>query len=435
MEFKFVSIPRPRSGLKLSLSRASKDKILQLPQGAGVYAFVAEKDFFYIGKASNLRERVQSHFQNKTFRDNLFIDKVKKIGWISTSSEIEALVLEAQLIKNYKPKYNILWRDDKNFFFVAVTKENFPRVFLTHQTGFKNQKVKFKTNFIGPFVDGRALKATLKILRKVFPYYSSKKHPKKLCSWCHLGLCPGPNPNKKEYRKNIKNLMAVLRGKNKSVLKSLKKEMKETAFSQNYERAAKIRDQIIALEKILAHARIFEPQPEILIPWDNLQAILQKILKTQKQIKRIEAYDVSNIQGQKATGSMITFIEGIPAKNFYRKFKIKAEGRANDVGMIKEVLTRRLRHNEWPFPDLILIDGGKSQLKAVQAIVRKEKLTIPVMALAKRKNELFIEKGKNPILLKSLPREIFNLVLQLRDEAHRFAIEYHRKLRRSILLK
>jgi len=199
---------------------------------------------------------------------------------------------------------------------------------------------------------------------------------------------------------------------------------------QEYEKAAKIRDRMTSLERVISHARVFEPQVEIVK--DNLQQILKGIFNVKKAIKRIEAYDISNIQGKTAAGSMVTFIEGKPEKNLYRKFRIKIQGKPNDTAMIEETLSRRLKHPEWGRPDLILIDGGKPQLNAAGKAIKSR---IPTIAIAKRKNELFIEGRKKPILLKSLPREVFNLILQLRDEAHRFAISYHHRLRKRGLLE
>jgi len=403
----------------------TKDKFSQLPKSSGVYVF-KNKCFLYIGKATNIKERVKNHFKRSSYRDGLFISQIEKIGYIKTDSEIEALILEANLIKKHQPKYNIVWRDDKNYFYVAITKEELPRIFLTHQT-------KGGANYIGPFVEGRALKKTLRFLRKVFPYYTVKKHPQGPCLWCHLDLCPGPDPDKKKYQKDIKNLISILNGKSQSVLKKLKREMKNASRKQEFEKAAKIRDQIQSLEKILANAKIFSlPFLEYALTRrlsnydveEKTEKKLKKILKIKKSIERIEAYDISNIQGKEATGSMVVFINGLPNKNFYRKFKIKAAGKPNDTAMIKECLNRRFNHPEWGWPELILIDGGKAQLNAAISVTK-----IPVIALAKKENKLYVEKKKKPILLKSLPREIFNLILQLRDEAHRFAISYHRKLR------
>jgi excinuclease ABC subunit C len=200
--------------------------------------------------------------------------------------------------------------------------------------------------------------------------------------------------------------------------------MKLASRSQDFEKAGKIRDQIQALEKVISHARVFdavEIPPRQIKGWDY---------------KRIEAYDISNIQGKEASGAMVVFRNYEPDKSQYRKFKIKVAGKPNDIAMLKEVLRRRFKHPEWQLPDLILVDGGKAQLNAAVNC----KLQIPnckhikVMAIAKKKNELFIEGRKKSIMLNSLPREIFNLILQLRDEAHRFAISYHKKLRERRLL-
>ncbi len=442
-----------------------KENITKLPKNPGVYVFRDGKRStrLYIGKASNIRKRVKNHFQQPSFRDNLFINQVMRIGFLKTDSEIEALILEANLIKKYRPKYNIVWRDDKNYFFIGITEENYPRVFITHQPKPQNTKYKIlRTKFVGPFVDGSSLKRTLKILRKIFLYRSCKVFPKRPCLWYQLKRCPAPClvkselaqeinfkvKVKKECQRNVKNLLNLLTGKKKEVLKNLKKEMKKTSKLEDFEAAARIRDQVFALEKILENAKIFGPgeitsTSNLYEDWKKTKKVLKRILKTEEKISRIEAYDVSNIQGKMATGSMITFINGVADKNFYRKFKIKITGKPNDIAMIKEILERRFKHPEWGLPDIILIDGGVTQfnvaLKTKEQAARnnqqKKKIrNIKVISLAKKENKLFIEFQKKPILLKTLPREIFNLILQLRDEAHRFAITYHKKLRKKKLL-
>ena len=430
-----------------------KEKIDALPQITGVYCFALnpppqkkattrQGEIFYIGKASNIKTRAKNHFSQPSFRDNLYINKVDNIGFIQTDSEVEALILESNLIKKYKPKYNVVWKDDKNYSFVAITpstilrtsKEQFPRVFITHQTkNLKSEILKLKTDFIGPFVDGKSLKRTLGILRRIFPYYVSKKHSAVPCSWCHLGLCPGPNPDKKNYKRNIKHLVLFLKGGKQSILKKMKKEMETASRLQKFEKASEIRDQIVSLERIISNAKIFEKKSEKEIDWQETENKLKNILETKKPISRIECYDVSNIQGKMATGSMVVFINGRSAKNFYRKFKIKMKNEPNDIAMLKEILTRRFNHAEWNFPEVILIDGGKAQLNAAILVKTKNPnlKNIIVLAIAKRNNELYIEGKAKPLLLAKLPREIFNLILQLRDEAHRFAITYHRKLRES----
>lgn len=418
-----------------NLKSISKTKISSLPKSAGVYRFDNIKNsILYIGKAGNIRARVKNHFFQPSYRDNFFINQVAKIGYIKTKSEIEALILESQLIKRHQPKYNVLWKDDKNYFYVAITKEDYPRVFITHQPKTKIADYKLRDKYIGPFVEGRSLKRSLDFLRKVFPYYVASKHPKSFCLWCNLKLCPGPDPDKKQYKKNIANLAAVLSGKRLSALKTLKKEMRQFAKARDYEKAGRKRDQIIMLEKIISHSRVLEPQIES--QYKNTDILFHK--KAAACLPgRLEAYDISNIQGQEATGSMIVFIDGKPDKSRYRKFKIKADGSPNDVAMIREILSRRLRHDEWPYPHYILVDGGRPQLNATLSIIRKTPGTknIQIMALAKKHNELFRPAEKNPLLLKKLSPDFSNIILRARDEAHRFAIAYHKKLRRKALIR
>jgi excinuclease ABC subunit C len=417
---------------------STRKDISKLPKSAGVYSFSDGKKTLYIGKAGNIRERVKNHFNQPSYRDDLYIDKVKKIGCIKTGSEIEALILEAELIKKRQPGYNVIWKDDKNYFYVGITKEDFPRVFITHQPKIEESR----TLLIGPFVDGKSLKETLKVLRKVFPYRSCRQMPKHACLWYQLDRCPAPclfRSNlarqieggrtllkfKKEYQGNIKKLAEILKGKKRRVLKEMEGEMKKLSREEKFEEAGKIKNQICSLKRVFSHARIFELNeagPLLMKEWPH---------------KRAEAYDIANIQGSAATGSMVVFTNGQPDKSQYRKFKIRMENKPNDVAMIKEVLSRRLRHAEWPRPDFILIDGGKAQLNAAKEVLsklpEKEVGQIKVAALAKRNNELFSGDKKGPVLLKNAPREFSDIILQMRDEAHRFARSYHHKLREVAL--
>jgi len=429
----------------------SKEKISRLPKVPGVYCFKKGKEILYIGKAANLRERVKNHFQQPSYKDYLFLDKVEKVGYIKTNSEIEALILEAELIKKIQPKFNVIWKDSKNYFFVAKTKEEFPRIFWCHQKKLEVRSLKLEVEYVGPFVDGKALKETLKILRKVFPFRSCRVLPKRPCLWYHLGRCPAPCllnskfqiPNSKTFREKIKkecqrnaeNVFKIIQGKKKEVLKELKREMKKAAKKEEFEEAAKIRDQILALEKVLEHSRILEKEIRVEVPWKEIEENLKKILKVDK-VSRIEAFDVSQIHGNFAVGSMVTFINGVPEKNFYRRFKIKFIKKPSDVDMIREILERRFKHKEWGLPDLILIDGGRAQLNAAinSKFQTPNSKQIKVLALAKGERKLYIEGEKKPIFLKNLPREIFNLILNLDNEAHRFAISYHKKLREKGLI-
>jgi excinuclease ABC subunit C len=403
-----------------NLSFLKNAEINSLPETPGVYLFQKGNKILYIGKASNLKERVKTHFQQPNYRDNLFINQTTKIGFIKTASEIEALVLEAKLIKKHQPKYNVIWKDNKNYFYVAFSKEAFPRIFITHQR-------KENAEYVGPFVDGNALKQSLRYLRKAFPYRSCYVLPKKPCLWHHLDRCLAPcsldsqsaqemplakTNLGKECQKNIRAIKQILQGQKVRVVKALRKEMIQLSRAEKFETAERVKNRIYSLEKVMAHSRVI------------------KEASTPSIYNRIEAYDISNIQGQEATGSMVVFTEGEPDKKEYRKFKIKMAQKPNDTAMIREVLTRRLKHKEWPYPDLILIDGGKPQLGAARKVIAK----IPVMALAKRNNELFLAGAKKPKLLKDMPPETANLILRLRDEAHRFALAYHHKLRKKSLL-
>jgi excinuclease ABC subunit C len=440
-----------------------KDELEKLPRTAGVYSFYKEKPFdaaqgkalLYIGKAIDLRERVKNHFLQPTFRDNLFVGQISRVGYIETGSEIEALILEANLIKKHQPRFNVVWRDDKNYFFVAMTKEEFPKVFITHQVKLSTNHKRLATGYVGPFVDGKPLKQTLTALQRIFPWRACSIGQKRPCLWYHLQRCSGPCtlhspaakqiPNlrletAKKCQTNAKNVLRILKGGASPVLKDLKKEMASLSKSGRFEEAARTRDKIFSLERVLANARVLKNAQEAVVVlesdnWKNTSKILQKI--TGKKISRVEAYDISNIQGKEATGSMVTFINGLPNKNFYRKFKIRMASKPNDVAMLKEILTRRFMHPEWGQPDALLIDGGKAQLNAAINSLKASsyKLKPAIMSIAKQHNELFVENKKEPLLLDSLPRSIYNLILQLRDEAHRFAITYHKKLREKSLLR
>ncbi|MCX6722504.1 MAG: UvrB/UvrC motif-containing protein, partial [Candidatus Staskawiczbacteria bacterium] len=315
-----------------------------------------------------------------------------------------------------------------NYFYVAITKSKCPIIYITHQ---KNENAEY----IGPFVEGTALKKTLRFLRRVFPYYTSKKHPKNKCTWCHLGLCPGPNPDLNEYKKNLKKLTLILQGKRSAVLNLLKREMAQFSKEHKFEEAGKIRDRINNLQQIMSHTGVIETTKTSTLP--DAGITLAKIINLKSPVSRVECYDISNIQGKFATGSMIVFTEGEADKSQYKKFRIRMENEPNDIAMLREILQRRFAHPEWQYPEVILIDGGIAQLNVAISVKndRQETKDIRVISIAKRNKDLYIEGREDFIPLKTLPREIYNLVLQLDDEAHRFAITYHKKLRKESLLK
>ena len=450
----------------------------KIPSYPGVYFFRDIQDrILYIGKASNLKNRLASyrkviHTQGPTLRvDNSRINKMLEtaidLSWQETSSEIEALILESQLIKKHRPPFNIMLRDDKQYFFVGITKEEFPRVFLTHQpklannptpsprpgepvptvpplrgspsaTGFKDRLL---ANFTGPFTEGASLKSTLKLLKKIFLFCTCKQKHNRYCLNYHIGNClgfcclksPKFTPEQKAgYKKNIKNVRDILNGKKISVLKNLEQEMDTEGKKENFEKAIELRNKLAQLQQVFENAKVIKE----LAGKEKVLLELQKVLDTPSVPRRIEGYDISNIQGQFATGSMVVFSNGQPDKNEYRKFKIKTvpANKGGDVAMLKEMLARRFNHPEWQFPDLILIDGGKGQLSTALSIIPKN---ISVIALTKdekhKGHHIFSATKKTAIPLFDLPHSIKNLILFVDSEAHRFAISYYRRLhRRSI---
>lgn len=402
-------------------------KIDTLPQKAGVYIFKDKTGkVLYVGKAANLQDRVKSYFQKSTEfspTKRAMLEKVKNIEHLVCNSEDEALLLECQLIKKYKPKYNIQFRDDKNYLYIRISHpEDFPKLNLTRKIK------KDGAHYYGPFTDSGALKRTLAFIRKLFPYrdcnrniFSDTKEEmkQKACLHYYLKRCLGPcigAITKKEYNKIIRDCELYLKGAKNKLLSSLKREMKKAVSRKDFERAAYLRDRLLELATFSFTSLKSDPLSE-----------LKKKLKL-KKLERIECYDISNISGKEATGSMVVFENGQPKKSDYRKFKIKTIKKTNDVGMMQEMLIRRLQHKEWPRPDLIVVDGGKGQLNAVVMVLEQSKNNIPTIALVKKREEIYFPHQSKPLILPRDSKALY-LIQHLRDEAHRFAITYHRKLR------
>ena len=431
--------------------------IKKLPSGPGVYFFKDKKGKnIYIGKAANLKARVLNYLKTEDQRIQKMVQLAKGLKHMQTGSDIEALILESQYIKKHRPMFNVVMRDDKQYFYVGFTKEKFPRIFLTHQPTSKK-------DFVGPFTDGSAIKTTLRYLRNIFPYCTCKQLHNNYCLNYHIGKCLGycclkhhetlnMKHETKIYKKNINAIKDVLSGKKQSLMKKLEREMTLQAKNDNFENAIKIRTKLERLKRIFENARFIKElqgREETLIK-------IKDLLGLETLPQRIEAYDISNIQGQNATGSMIVFENGQPNKNEYRKFKIrnistcdverKTSQVGGDTGMLREVLTRRFNHPEWQFPDLIIIDGGKGQLSAAKSIVRgrtsadlrSDLSQIPIIALTKNfshKGEKLTLANNRSLSLSTLPEDVRNLILAIDSEAHRFAISYYRKLHRKIYSK
>ncbi|HEY4520346.1 MAG TPA: GIY-YIG nuclease family protein [Candidatus Paceibacterota bacterium] len=410
--------------------------IKKAPLSPGTYEFLDRRGkAIYIGKASLLPRRLTSYLKTEDSRIKIMIGEAASIKFSATASEIEALILESLSIKDQKPKYNILLRDDKQYFYVAITKEEFPKLFLTHQTSHKGVR-----EYIGPFTDGPALKTTLKYLRRIFPYCTCTQKHNNFCLNYHIGKCIGycclKNPPEKEfhinlYRENIQAITGILKGKKRSLIDSLMKEMRDLAKNHELEKAIVARDKVEKLKRVFENASLLKTSP-ILARVSESGLSLTHLLKLDHLLGRLEGYDISNIQGGYAVGVMVAFSHGKPRTDHYRKFKIKFKSSKGDTGMLAEILERRFNHPEWEFPDLIVIDGGKAQRNIALEIIKNLGLNIPVVALTKDERHtgkyIFVQGRKLAIPLSKLKASDRNLILHIDSEAHRFAIRYYRRL-------
>jgi excinuclease ABC subunit C len=413
-----------------------QEKLKKLPKNPGVYLYRNDKGrIIYVGKAINLKNRVSSYFKGD--HDPKTIELVKHIHdieWIIVGSEIEALLLEAELIKRYKPRYNIDWKDDKNYCYIKITKEDFPRIYIVRQV------VDDKADYLGPYIDANAVRTSLKVLRKAFPFCTCTLNPDSTCLYFHLNLCHGHGTkyiSKADYQANVRGLVNFLKGKQELVLVGLNKQMKKYSEKKQFELAAEIRDRIKAL-KLIRYQHVMEDKREVRL--DKALDALQQVLGLADIPHRIECYDISNIFGRAAVGSMVVFTDGVPDRNDYRRFEIKTVKRIDDFAMHQEVAKRRfgklLTQNTKDasfskIPDLVIIDGGKGQVSSVMEIVKPLGLSTRFVGLAKRLEEvIFInETGEFETVNLEINSEEYFLVQRIRDEAHRFAITYHRNMR------
>lgn len=413
-----------------------------IPRRPGVYIFrdVSGK-LLYVGKAMDLYSRVSSYFSASHISGGnvkiaSLIEEVNSCQTIEVESELEALILEANLIKKYLPKFNVRLTDDKDYLYITVTKEPFSRI----QTARKKDLYGVKRYF-GPFPSGSAVRGTLKKLRRVFPWCNNPPNAKtglKPCFYYHLGLCPGPcagKINRKEYNKIISHFTKFMQGRKDGFATRLSTQMEKASQKMDYETAAQLKKMIEGITYLTQSnkASLYLQNPNFLEEECQLSLVLlEKDLNLAKTPRRIEAYDISNIQGGHATGSMVVLTDGNIDKSQYRKFKIKIFGKPNDVAMHKEMIRRRLKHPEWSLPDLIIIDGGRGQAGAAKAEIKNLGLEIPVFGLAKRMEWLYPPEGE----VKRLPKSSMSLRLlqKIRDEAHRFALTYHRHLRSKSFL-
>ena len=546
-----------------------KQTLKLLPSLPGCYIYYDKNgEVIYVGKAKILKRRVMSYFNRKhdSVKVNILVSQIERLEYIITNTEVEALILESHLIKKYKPKYNILLKDDKKYPYFLITDEDFPRITIVRKKNMNPEKGRY----YGPYTDIRAMHATLDFLKKIFPLKQCKspKFKDRPCLYYHIGRCMAPCQNlvtPDEYKAIVRQAELFLSGKQSELMKQLKEQMQKYSDTLQFEKAAKLRDSYNDLAKTLEKQKVvyentklnediislmaddgifaivilmiregrlidkkdfvyeveeddrteffatffkeyystlkleypdrivsneleavgekalYEEWLEILahkkvkisygkssqgkelqmLADKNAKVVLDnaKITKMSKiredfneigsylaeklQLKnfpyRMECYDISHIQGTNTVASMVTFINGVPKKSEYRKFKVKlTEGKPDDFLSMKEVLTRRLSHlgeEKWAKPDLMIIDGGKGQLSSVMEIIKELDITgIDVVSLAKKHEEVFLPEQSKPVILPRNSSALF-LFQRIRDEAHRFAITYHRKLRSKTMIE
>lgn len=395
-------------------------KKLKLPNSPGVYFFKTGSKILYIGKATSLRDRVKSYFNKNlvSTRGPLIwqmILKAKSVEFEKTDSVLEALLREAQLIKKYQPTHNTDLKDDKSHSYIVITKEDFPRVLLVRG---KDLPVMYspesRMHLLGPFPQGGVLKSALKIIRRIFPY-RDKCIPNsgKLCFNAQIGLCPGvcnSAIDKNEYRKIIKNLIKFFEGKKNDVVKSFQKEMKIFGNNQEFEKANEIKKRLFSLQHI-----------------QDISLLKQNLTHSGKTDQfRIEAYDIAHMSGKEMVGVMVVLEDGVAKKSDYRKFKIRGFSGANDPGALREMLMRRFKHPEWPFPNLIVVDGNEIQVKVANSLKLSGQATqFEVVAVVKDERH----KAREILGDKKIIDEYKKDILFSNSEAHRFAITFHRLLR------
>ncbi len=403
----------------------TKEKIKRLPLSPGVYIMKgAEGKVLYVGKAINLRKRVASYFRPKASLDGrieAMVRLVEDIDYISTSTEAEALIYENGLIKQLSPRYNIALKDGKSYPMLKLTMgEDFPRLIVTREK--KNDG----SAYYGPYANAKLLRQALVFLKQIFRLRSCVKLKNKACLEYHINQCLGPcvgGIERSGYSEIVKELKLFLEGRRKELLNIISSKMKEAAAREDFEAASGFKDRLEALSTIKEDSIMYKPSGDL--------EELGRMLGMAKTPEIIEAFDVSNIMGEAAVGSMISFYKGRPRKSEYRHFKIKTVSGIDDYAMMREIVGRRyyriIREGK-DLPDLILIDGGKGHLGAACGELENLGITkVPVVGIAKEFEKLYVKDRKDPILL---PKEskALHLLQRMRDEAHRFAISYHKHL-------
>lgn len=432
------------------------EKLKQLPTTPGVYFHKnKEGEIIYVGKASNLKNRVKSYFLKLNLRDiktEALIAEIYDTDWIELPSEMEALFYEAEMIRRYMPKYNILLRDDKSLSYIRIDiNSEYPTVTTTRRP------LDDKAKYFGPYLSSQAINNALRSLRKVFPFAVKKRNGSRVSLEYHLGLDPGLEENKTSlsiYRQNLRSLIQVIKGNRKKIEKELEQKMQNFANEKNFEKAKQIRNQLFALKQIDKKVIFGGLEYDQFIK-DHALGLLVKTFQLDKYPRRIEGYDISHQQGSDVVASMVVFVNGVSDKASYRKFKTRKDIN-DDFYNMNETIKRRLSKEnlkKWGSPDFILIDGGKGQLDA--AIRARDEMgsKVPMVSLAKKREQIIVDPSRSNLAInienveqhKGLvsrngnyqyiefpsSNSLIRLLQRIRDESHRFAVSYHSSLKRT----
>lgn len=384
------------------------EQVKKIPNSPGVYLFLNKKGVvLYVGKATSLKRRTSSYFQ-KVLDPRLreMLAKASNVKYKKTDNVLEAIILEANLIKKYWPKYNVKEKDNRSFIYVVIPKIDFPQPFLVRER--ELNKITPNAEVFGPYQSFSLIKNSFRIIRKIFPYSTCKPFSGEPCFNHQIGLCPGlcvGKISKKDYQKNIDNIILLLKGQKKKLLKKLKKENPDMARSLNH-----IQDVALLAREEISGASFYS-----------------------HGFNKIEGYDISHLSGKETIGALVSFVNATADKNSYRLFNIRQAPANDDLRALEEMINRRFKHREWAFPDLILIDGGRPQVSFISKTLKANNINIPLVGISKLSNDKLVFPDKMKLSLKKLIQTIKRVLLEVRNEAHRFALK--NSCRQRIMLK
>lgn len=423
------------------------EKVKQFPVTPGVYLMKDEQGrVIYVGKAKSLRNRA-SHYFTKAAADDLrtcdLVKLIRDIDFLEAESEVDALLLEARLVKDIQPRFNVELKDNKTFPYLQIrVREDYPRVEFTRSPRRRGVRL------YGPFTSAKSLRHAMQVLQRIFQFRTCgldirEDDPRwrwfRPCLLHSIRQCTAPcnfRVSKEDYRKQIRSLRLVMEGKKARLLREMEKEMKAASAGMMFEKAARLRDDMAALQKLGQRGEVDrDVQPEV-FPIDPKKGLrgLKKILGLAATPRTLEGIDIAHLGGDDTVASLVNFIDGLPFKPGYRRYRIKSVAGVDDFASIREVVTRRFRRTDQEgkvFPDILLIDGGKGQLNAALEAFRVIGVEPPcLISLAKREEEIYRPGEAEPLRL-SRHSAALRLLQYVRDEAHRFAQHYHKILRRK----